>query len=529
MSDKDKEAPQPPLEAQLRDLMGKLGPMFGQPAEGQGSGGAAASEEEATAKAREALAAIRAFGLRPRDIRDYLDRFVIRQDEAKKVLSVAVCDHYNHVRRCLDEPERASDEYIKHNVILLGPTGVGKTYLMRCIARLIGVPFVKADATKFSETGYVGRDVDDLVRDLVAAADGDLDLAQYGIVYLDEVDKIATQGGVGKDVSGRGVQTALLKLMEEAEVSLFSQTDILGQMQAIMELQRGGGMPQRTINTRHILFIMSGAFDALPEIIRKRLGNGPIGFGQDQDGYGKAEGDWLHTVETRDFISYGFEPEFIGRLPVRVICDPLDVDDLEAVMLHSEGSILRQYEHDFEGYGMNVRFTGEAVRCVAELAHAEKTGARGLMTILERTLRHYKFELPSTALRGFEVDADTIRNPETRLQELMKDEVAEASRDALQSELAEILDRFKRDNGITLCLSDALAAELLDACREAGQSLEAYWQTHFHDMEYGFRLLAENSGKKRYRLTKRFVQDPAGTLSEWVAKSFMKGGAATDR
>src|SRR5881397_580602 len=179
------------------------------------------------------------FHFKLRDVKAHLDRFVIQQDDAKKALSIAVCDHYNHVKAC----ERGEDlpDYVKQNVILIGPTGVGKTYLIKTVADLIGVPFVKADATKFSETGYVGGDVEDLVRELVHRADGDIRLAQYGIIYLDEVDKIAAPPNIiGRDVSGRGVQTNLLKLMGETEVPLRSPTDIQAQLQAAMEFQRKG-------------------------------------------------------------------------------------------------------------------------------------------------------------------------------------------------------------------------------------------------------------------------------------------------
>jgi len=226
------------------------------------------------------LKRIRAFSFKPREIRDHLDRYVIQQAEAKKVLSVAICDHYNHVRECIATPELRERDYAKQNILLLGPTGVGKTYLMRCIARLIGVPFVKADATKFSETGYVGGDVEDLVRDLVKAADGDTELAQYGIVYIDEIDKIATASGAsgGRDVSGRGVQINLLKLMEETDVNLQSQTDLAAQVQSMMDLQRGGRPRKRTLNTRHILFIVSGAFDKLADQIKRRTQSSQIGF-----------------------------------------------------------------------------------------------------------------------------------------------------------------------------------------------------------------------------------------------------------
>jgi len=179
------------------------------------------------------------FNYKPKQIKAYLDRYVIQQDEAKKVLSIAVCDHYNHVK--LVEAGKAEGEYQKQNVILIGPTGVGKTYLIKCIAQLIGVPFVKGDATKFSETGYVGGDVEDLVRELVQKADGNVKLAQYGIIYIDEVDKIATAPNlVGRDVSGRGVQSNLLKLMEETEVPLRSPADLTSQLQAALEFQRHG-------------------------------------------------------------------------------------------------------------------------------------------------------------------------------------------------------------------------------------------------------------------------------------------------
>ena len=205
----------------------------------------------------EKLESIRSFDRKPKEIRDYLDRFVIKQEQAKRVLSVAVCDHYNHVRRCLDGEEKEQAEYVKPNVLLLGPTGVGKTFLMRNVAKLIGVPFVKADATKFSETGYVGYDVDDLVRDLVKSAEGDVDLAQYGIIYIDEIDKIASESSrSGRDVSGRGVQINLLKLMEETEVNLHSPQDMMGQMKAFMEMQKEA-MPESPRFRPKIFYLLS--------------------------------------------------------------------------------------------------------------------------------------------------------------------------------------------------------------------------------------------------------------------------------
>src|SRR2546421_10016683 len=223
------------------------------------------------------------FNFLPRDIKAHLDRFVIKQDEAKKVLAIAVCDHYNHAKylRQLEKenPQRAEQtEYAKQKDILVGPTGVGKTYLIKHIADLIKVPFVKADATKFSETGYVGGDVEDLVRELVHKANGDINLAQFGIIYIDEVDKIASAGNmIGRDVSGRGVQTTLLKLMEETEVPLRSAMDLQGQIQAALEFQRRGKSSRQTINTRHILFVVSGAFERLKQQVARR-GKGEIGI-----------------------------------------------------------------------------------------------------------------------------------------------------------------------------------------------------------------------------------------------------------
>ena len=355
------------------------------------------------------------FNYKPRDVKAHLDRFVIKQDEAKKVLSVALCDHYHHVRLALAGHE--SPNYAKQNIILVGPTGVGKTYLIRCMADLIGVPFVKGDATKFSETGYVGGDVEDLVRELVRRADGDVTRAEHGIIYIDEIDKIAAASNVsGRDVSGRGVQTNLLKLMEETEVPARSTNDIAGQIQAMMEMQRGGKKSPATINTKHILFVVSGAFDGLEKIVRRRMREATIGFSATDRALENAE-KWLDQAQTRDFIDFGFEPEFIGRLPVRVVCQALNVDDLFHILKTSEGSIIRQYEQDFAAYHIEVLFRDEGLRRIAELAGEEKTGARGLMTVCEKVFREFKFELPSTLVKRFVVSRELVDEPEGALKE----------------------------------------------------------------------------------------------------------------
>ncbi len=352
------------------------------------------------------------FELKPRDVKTHLDRFVIQQDEAKKVLSVALCDHFQHVRLTL--AGQKAPFYTKQNVLLLGPTGVGKTHLIRSAAELIGVPFVKADATKFSETGYVGGDVEDLVRDLIRRVGGDVSKAEHGIIYLDEVDKLAGSDTGGRDVSGKGVQINLLKLMEDADVPVVSPNDIMGQMQSIMP--RPGQPPREagaTINTRHILFIVSGAFAGLTSHIRQRLALAG------KEIPGGRDADLLDLAVTSDFIAYGFEPEFIGRLPVRVACQPLGENDLYDVMRRSESSLLRQYERAFAAYGIEVKWRADGLRRIARLAATEGTGARGLMTVCERALRDFKFELPSTEVRRFSVTRELVDDPKTALAKLL--------------------------------------------------------------------------------------------------------------
>lgn len=349
------------------------------------------------------------FTLKPADIARHLNRFVIGQNEAKKVLGVALCDHFQHVRLTLEGKE--APFYQKQNVLLLGPTGVGKTHLIRSAADLIGVPFVKADATKFSETGYVGGDVDDLVRDLIRRAGGDIKRASHGIIYLDEVDKLAgSSDGGGRDVSGRGVQTNLLKLMEDGDVPVLSPNDVTGQLQSAMSAARGNtpGMPD-TISTRHILFIASGAFVGIDQIIRDRLASPQLGL------------EKAHAqISTADFIRFGLEPEFVGRLPVRVACHALDENDLFHVLSRSESSLIHQYERSFAAYGISLRFEPDALRRLAALARDEKTGARGLMTVLERTFREFKFRLPSTKVRTLTITANTVENPAAALAKLLK-------------------------------------------------------------------------------------------------------------
>jgi len=482
-----------------------------------------ASEFDKSAESVEADADAAAFQFdkKPRDVKAHLDRFVIKQDEAKKVISVALCDHYHHVRLALEGREHPN--YTKQNIILVGPTGVGKTYLIRSAADLIGVPFVKADATKFSETGYVGGDVEDIVRELVRRADGDVRRAEHGIIYIDEIDKIAAlANATGRDVSGRGVQTNLLKLMEETEVPTRSPQDIAGQIQAMMEMQQRGGKRQPpTINTKHILFIVSGAFDGLEKNIRRRLREGAIGFGARGASDVESADKVLEHVQTRDFIDFGFEPEFIGRLPVRVVCHSLDVEDLFNVLRTSEGSIIRQYEQDFAAYGIEALFRDDALRRIAELAGDEKTGARGLMTVSERVLRDFKFELPSTLVKRFVVTRNLVDAPRGELSKLLAEHVDE-ERVVMRQLAHDWAARFEKEHGLALKFTDAAADRLVAEALEQKQQVRDLCAAKFKDFQFGLKLIAGNTGRKEFTLDADAVEAPEKTLSEWVVASYRK-------
>ena len=530
MADDDKQSPgtgpsPDELQQSLQEFFGKMGNVQ------WGMAGMNSEEEESVPEVPQGPGAdsVFEFDYIPRDIKAHLDRFVIRQDEAKKALSIAVCDHYNHAKylRSLENESGKLPEGIelqKQNVIVVGPTGVGKTYLVKHIAELIGVPFVKADATKFSETGYVGGDVDDLVRDLVQKAEGDLDLAEFGIIYIDEIDKIATRSEmIGRDVSGRGVQTTLLKLMEETEVPLTNPMDIRSQMKSMMSMQQGGGAAKDTVNTRHILFIVSGAFSGLEKVVRKRLSEGQIGFGADPTER-PMDGELFSEVETQDFIEFGFEAEFIGRLPVRVVCEKLSAADLENIMKFSEGSLLRQYEREFEAYGIMARFDDTAIGRIASLAEKENTGARALMTVCERLLRDFKFELPGTSVSELSITDELIDRREELLEEYRelgrKVDVEKASR-----ELDAFCRDFQEEHGVELVFKPEALSKLAEEAAAQGRSLLQLCRQRFRDVQFGLKLIQKNTGRMTFEIGPEAVEDPDKYLSDLVVKSYRSGAS----
>lgn len=447
------------------------------------------------------------FDLKPEELEAHLRKYVIQQEDAIEILATKICTHFNRMNLELGSQDEEIVGNIKSNVLMIGPTGVGKTYLIRLIAQKIGVPFVKGDATKYSETGYVGGDVEDLIRELVREANGDIQLAEYGIVYLDEIDKIASSGNtIGPDVSRTGVQRNLLKLMEESEVELRPPHDLASQMEAMFEAQKQGKVVRKKINTKNILFVMSGAFVNLDKIIKKRLKQQAIGFqATDTILNVEDETDYLKYVKSEDLIEYGFESEFVGRLPVVVRLAALDETALYQIIKNPFSSVVRSKIRDFKAYGITLEFQDEALRELARAAYLEKTGARGLVSVFEKALLKFEKKLPSTNIKKLVVTEQIVRNPDTELEILLNEHL-----------LKEFQKQFLARTGIVISFTPDAKNEIIALSkRENKDFITKTWEL-FSSYEYGLKLL----NLTNFVVDKSILDDPKGRLEQLIKETY---------
>ena len=517
------------------------------------------------------------FDLLPEDLIAYLDQYMVKQDMAKAILATKICTHFNRIKHAEDSPDDFNEIVggIKNNVLMIGPTGVGKTYIIKLIAKKIGVPFVKGDATKFSETGYVGGDVEDLVRDLVREADDDIALAQHGIIYIDEIDKIASSHNlIGADVSRTGVQRALLKPMEETEIDLKVPHDPISMIQEIEQFRKTGKRKKRAVNTKNILFIMSGAFNDLTQIINKRMKDQGIGFGA-HIASPKQDIDLLKHVKSEDLIKYGFESEFVGRLPVRSVFEHLTEDDLFEILKNPNNPIIISKKLDFTAYGIDIRFEDKALRLLAKNAFSDNTGARGLVSAIESKMLLFEKKLPSKGTKKFPVTAAVIENPEESLEALItspdKKKINETFEELSSKEKESIKDYLKTNStnlsekySLTMTPSriDVIAEYYTTHILDTGSTIkriksfydgikkielyffkthdinivleedaidyiiEQFVATEIHlddfykqltkDFELGLKLVREKTGKNRFFITRKALLNPESFISELI-------------
>ena len=572
------------LEKELNEYLGKkygdrvrlVVPMLF-PKTGTGEAGGKGKRESKEARTTR-------FDMKPEELEAYLNEYVIKQDEAKAVLATKICTHFNRIN-FLEKLKNANRfdgvGNIKNNIIMIGPTGVGKTYLIKLIARKIGVPFVKGDATKFSETGYVGGDVEDLVRDLVYEAKGDIEWAQYGIIYVDEIDKIASSINlIGPDVSRTGVQRALLKPMEETEVDLKVPHDPISQLEAIEQYRKTGKKEKKVVNTKNILFIVSGAFNGLEDIVKKRMRKEGIGFGA-QIRSKDERAEYLKHVKAEDLIEYGFESEFIGRLPVIVIFEKLEVEDLYHILKNPNNPIIIGKKRDFKSYGIDIQFEDEALFKLAGRAFEEKTGARGLVSAVEKVLLKFEKKLPSTDIRKLVVTPAMVEDPKGELEKVLsarQDESMMARFETLVTEEKEaikgiikrreeelfrkygmairdrrldcVADRvvdegfdletiyeevvsieqrirdyeasFNKKHGIEIEFDEGALLKLTELALD-GKNVTAICQRLTEDFEHGFTLVRDRSGQSRFVLTGDAVDDPEGYLNKLIKETYSEG------
>jgi endopeptidase Clp ATP-binding regulatory subunit ClpX len=524
------------------------------------------------------------FDLKPEELEAFLNDYIIRQDDAKEILATKICTHFNRIK--FTEMTKGRNRYegvghIKNNILMVGPTGVGKTYLIKLIAKKIGVPFVKGDATKFSETGYVGGDVEDLVRDLVYETNGDIDLAQYGIIYVDEIDKIASSNNlIGPDVSRTGVQRALLKPMEDTEVDLKVPHDPIAQLEAIEHYRKTGKREKRTINTKNILFIMSGAFNGLEDFIKRRLNREGIGFGAEVRSKDE-RAEYLKQVKAEDLIAFGFESEFIGRLPVTTVFEKLEVDDLYAILKNPNNPIILGKKKDFKSYGIDIQFEDGTLYELAMKAYEEKIGARGLVSAVEKVLIKFEKRLPSTDIQKFVVTREVVENPERELARLLKDpsdpemlekfeallshekmvlkesilsregefkkrygmvfregridlivnRMIEKGHDVntvseevveIQRQVEEFERDFERRTGIDLQFSEEAINRITEIILNEDGKGTALFSRLSKDFEYGFELIRDKTGQRDFIVTRETVDDPEGYLNRMIREIYKR-------
>ena len=450
------------------------------------------------------------FHLKPQELIRHLDKFVVGQHRAKAVLSTKICTHFNR----LGLPDEGDQDVgrIKNNVLMIGPTGVGKTYLIRLIARHLGVPFVKADATKFSETGYVGGDVEDLVRELVHEADGNIEIAQHGIIYVDEIDKIASHGrSSGPDVSGSGVQRNLLKLMEETDVDLKSPHDLSSQMETVMQMQRTGKAERKKINTRDILFVVSGAFSGLEEIISRRMNRGSMGFhvaAEEAAVEAAPKSNIFRQVRAQDLIEFGFESEFIGRLPVTATLDELTRDDFLAILRSDNSSVILSKVRDFLAYDIALTFEDEALQRLADRAIEESTGARGIVSAVEKVLLDFECQLPSLDIKRFVVTGDIVEHPERAIEEFV-----------VEHSLHAWCLGFERDHGTRLTFTDAALVQLRQMAASSGSLPGELCAELFSDYGHGLKLL----DKAAFEINVDILENPQESLNSMIRQFYGQG------
>jgi ATP-dependent Clp protease ATP-binding subunit ClpX len=522
------------------------------------------------------------FDLKPEELISFLDQYIVKQDIAKAILATKICTHFNRIKRSTTAPDDTNDMVgrVKNNILMFGPTGVGKTYIIKLIAKKLQVPFVKGDATKFSETGYVGGDVEDLVRDLVQEADGDIELAQYGIIYIDEIDKIAaSRSTIGVDVSRSGVQRALLKPMEETEVDLKVPHDPISMIQEIERFRKTGKREKRTVNTNNILFIMSGAFGDLSEIVRKRIASQEIGFGASLKNI-QDDVDILKQSKAEDLIEFGFESEFVGRLPVRAVFERLTEDDLYEILKNPSNPIILGKKLDFAAYDIDIKFEDNALKILAINAFHENTGARGLVSAVEGALLEFEKRLPSSNVKKFPVTASVIEAPEKSLEELLavsnrdrfgkiyerlvfeekefikkylsanKKNLAEKYALALTPSRIDIVSSyyvkhrmdiekaikkiksfyddikkielyFLKNHDINIVLEDDAVDYIIEQFENSVYDVDKFYDHLTTIFEYGLKLVREKTGKNRFFITKDALLKPESFISSLIKEDLI--------